>query len=776
MLVFVPKGMLGYVLLFFLPLFIVPIDFNVNALLPIYLPAKYFFWGILVCLMLFFSAAGKKTYVWPSSSLTAFGAAFWVWLACSFIWSMNRYQTLEDFTQWSLIIATIFLFVPLFQKRADIGILSCLLSVIVGILISFSEKYVGVFHLSPHILAVSFSSTFANAKFIAHYSIIILPLVIYLLITSRSKIIKWLIASSLILIFSHVYLINLSAKCFFLGLAFDIYLIALIILRKKPYFKKVLVISLSVIFMSCGFVFFHTFRNLHPERLDSTMQQRYIIWKNTLKMIADHPLTGTGPGTFPLVYLKYESPADRELFPRDGPHGRGWPLFTRQTHSDLFQLSQETGLIGIALFLLFLFSLLKSLIHGCKTEEDPKRQKLFAALIFSISNFLITSIFYFPFHEPMSSLLFSFLVSLSIAQIKKGETKELPFHPLILKKVGCFALILFFTYTSLRFFMSEWHWTQANFKAKSPSEIENELEKTFFWNAKDWEKLWGTGLYYTRQKNYKKAKSLYEEAQILSPYSVKIRYNLGVTHQQLGNSVESLRHLDKTLEIAPDYSLPYYHLAVIAYYNKKYIKALRLFKKSQTSANPFLDKAYCFAALCHLRLKESLAAKKEIIEALTVNPTQPLYHRLLRMLDSQKIEFPSDNHRGQGQRKKHSFSQAFKLLSHPEQKMRSEATVYFLSLPPKALHPLSKLYELAVKEELRVRLFYILLEKLPHLMVGRALAILNNKEEVSEQLKVLSLMLVSKSSPQHLNKRYPCIFSPDKKAEFDVLQKFYAKK
>jgi tetratricopeptide (TPR) repeat protein len=229
------------------------------------------------------------------------------------------------------------------------------------------------------------------------------------------------------------------------------------------------------------------------------------------------------------------------------------------------------------------------------------------------------------------------------------------------------------------------------------------------------------------------------------------------------------------LEIAPDYTLPYYHLAVVSYYNKKYRKALRLFKKSQTSANPFVDKAYGFAALCHMRLKEFSAAKKEMIEALSINPSQILYHRLFRMLDSQKIH----------QEKKFSFSQAFKLLSHRDQKMRSEATVYFLSLPPKALSPLLKLYKLAHykpddKKEFHFRLFYILSEKLPHLMVGRALAILNNKEE-AEYLKILSLMLVSKTSPQHLNSYYR-IFSTDKnfmkksQAEFDILQKFYAKK
>ncbi|MEK7790000.1 MAG: O-antigen ligase family protein [Deltaproteobacteria bacterium] len=786
------KHILAYALLFLLPLFIIPIDLNFKEILPIYIPAKYFLWGIVVSLMLFFSLSEGKMPIWNQAS--SFLAAFWVWLACSFLWSMNRHQTLEHFTQWSLICVSIFLFIPLFRKRIDVSILCCLLSVIVGILISFSEKYLSLIHLSPYVLAVSFSSTFANAKFIAHYSIIILPLVIYLLIVSESKIIKWLIASSLILIFSHVYLINLSSKCFFLGLAFNIYLMALIFIRqRKPvYFRKILIISLGIFFMSAGFGVYHTARHLSPERLDSTMQQRWIIWKNTLRMIADHPLLGTGHGTFPLVYLKYESPADRELFPKDGPHGRGWPLFTRQTHSDLLQMAQETGLIGITLFLLFLFSTLKSLIHGCKTEEDPNRRKLCVALIFAISNFFITALFYFPFQEPMSSLLFSFLVSLSMAQVipstqceesrrrflglrPRNDTLGFAFGTIVFQRIACLILIPFFIYTSLRFFMSEWHWTWANFKAKSSSEIENELKKTFFWNAKDWEKLWGTGLYHSRQKNYKKAKHFYEETQILSPYSVKIHYNLGVTHHQLGNREESLRYFDKTLEIAPDYSLPYYHLAVSAYYNKKYEKALKLFKKSQTPANLFIDKAYGFAALCHMRLKEPLTAKKELIEALFINPLQPLYHRLFRMLDSQKIVFSNDNQPGR------SFSEAFKLLSHPDQKMRSEATVYFLSLPPKALHPLLKLYDLAYEEELHIRLFYILSEKLPHLMVGRALTILNSQKEDSEQLKVLSLMLVSKSSPRHLNRYYT--FSLDNKnlwkkeqAEFDVLQKFYAKK
>ena len=62
------------------------------------------------------------------------------------------------------------------------------------------------------------------------------------------------------------------------------------------------------------------------------------IWDNTLKVIKDFPVTGTGFGTFSSIFPKYRA-----------YEWRG--DFLRYAHCDYLQLISETGIMG-ALFIL----------------------------------------------------------------------------------------------------------------------------------------------------------------------------------------------------------------------------------------------------------------------------------------------------------------------------------------------------------------------------------------------------------------------------------------
>jgi O-antigen ligase len=70
---------------------------------------------------------------------------------------------------------------------------------------------------------------------------------------------------------------------------------------------------------------------------DPSLSMRSDIWGRTFRVLADHPWTGTGLGTFRWAYGGY----DRE----------GEWLATEQAHNDYLQLASETGLPGIALML-----------------------------------------------------------------------------------------------------------------------------------------------------------------------------------------------------------------------------------------------------------------------------------------------------------------------------------------------------------------------------------------------------------------------------------------
>ncbi len=80
---------------------------------------------------------------------------------------------------------------------------------------------------------------------------------------------------------------------------------------------------------------------------NTTVTERIVLWKNTLAMVEDRPVTGFGPGGFPVFYPAYA--ASRAT------HATGRLKLRRQPakpHNDVLHLAAERGLPGAVLWLL----------------------------------------------------------------------------------------------------------------------------------------------------------------------------------------------------------------------------------------------------------------------------------------------------------------------------------------------------------------------------------------------------------------------------------------
>jgi O-antigen ligase len=125
---------------------------------------------------------------------------------------------------------------------------------------------------------------------------------------------------------------------------------------------------------------------------------RGFIWVDTMKLIADYPLIGTGLGSYPMAFTKY-SQNDSAYFPIE------------QSHNDYLQLLADAGIVGGSLAVWFLVTLFRSFARGIK-HPDP----LMAALVLGagggIFALLIHSIFDFNLQIPSNSLMFLLLAAL----------------------------------------------------------------------------------------------------------------------------------------------------------------------------------------------------------------------------------------------------------------------------------------------------------------------------------------------------------------------------
>ena len=72
---------------------------------------------------------------------------------------------------------------------------------------------------------------------------------------------------------------------------------------------------------------------VHPER-DPGMAMRRDVWRQTRRIIADHPLTGIGLGPSDDVARRYGPPADAFFY-------RGW-----HAHNTFLHVLAETGAVG----------------------------------------------------------------------------------------------------------------------------------------------------------------------------------------------------------------------------------------------------------------------------------------------------------------------------------------------------------------------------------------------------------------------------------------------
>jgi O-antigen ligase len=118
---------------------------------------------------------------------------------------------------------------------------------------------------------------------------------------------------------------------------------------------------------------------------------RVTAWSDSLGIIRDYPLTGTGLGTFAQVYPSYRSPEIRRFFDH--------------LHNDLMQWIVETGVLGLLLLLPLIWSTARRTAAALAGRCGPTAIGFGAGL----AAIVLYSMFDFPFHLPAIAALAAIL-------------------------------------------------------------------------------------------------------------------------------------------------------------------------------------------------------------------------------------------------------------------------------------------------------------------------------------------------------------------------------
>lgn len=127
---------------------------------------------------------------------------------------------------------------------------------------------------------------------------------------------------------------------------------------------------------------------------DTSTDVRLVLWQGARRIVADHPVSGTGLASFPIVYDRYRDPAHVELFPNPD--------------NLILTLWIEMGLAGLLTFIVLLGFMVAAAIRGL-TQDRP----LAVGLLAAFAAFLVHGLVDTPYFKNDLAVVFWALFALS---------------------------------------------------------------------------------------------------------------------------------------------------------------------------------------------------------------------------------------------------------------------------------------------------------------------------------------------------------------------------
>jgi len=122
------------------------------------------------------------------------------------------------------------------------------------------------------------------------------------------------------------------------------------------------------------------------------------LWKQSLLIIRDYPLLGSGLNTYSSVVKRYKFFEGGNMYP----------------HNSFLQMASETGLAGLFAFLLVLLIFFKTGLQHLNQKKNP----LALGLLAGILAYLVHSFFDTHLYSLQLVVLFWFMLGLTIAVIR----------------------------------------------------------------------------------------------------------------------------------------------------------------------------------------------------------------------------------------------------------------------------------------------------------------------------------------------------------------------
>ncbi len=381
---------------------------------------------------------------------------------------------------------------------------------------------------------------FGNAGYFAGYIILPLSLAIPLFFVSKNRNRKILLLIGILAMGITLVVTFTRSSYLALGVSLLFMFLLFLLARGKSFIKenkKLFMIALIVIIISVSLFIIPTLLSkpgtviseikarISITKITNTFSsgRRVAIWKFTGMMINDHPILGSGIGTYKYNTFKYQAKffeqGDNRSIYRYG--------YAEKAHNEYLQLWAELGTIGLAIFLWLIITYFNYGIRYLKREKDEQKQGILIGLMGAVVAFLIDSFFWFPLHLTTNvSLLWLFIgltmvmgIEKNTGSVSKSKRSSIyKFKPVLY--VVIILLVTFLCMTVARPFMARIHW-YSGFK---------EVEK----------------------ENWEKATDIYEVALKWDPYIGGLYYDMGkifMIRELYGTALKYFKESEKYFDL-----------------------------------------------------------------------------------------------------------------------------------------------------------------------------------------------------------------------------------
>ncbi|CAK8717398.1 hypothetical protein GKODMF_08990 [Candidatus Electrothrix gigas] len=373
------------------------------------------------------------------------------------------------------------------------------------------------------------------------------------------------------------------------GLAFFMITSAIIHRKKKGYILSLSAISLGLIIIA--------WFGLNPvlERL-STLDNlsiagkaRIQIWHDALAMIYDRPLSGWGPGTFTVAFPAYQT---------DGFNHK----FVNYAHNDYVELTTDTGILGLAVFISGLFWLYISCLKKLTKTQSKYLPNIGVGSLAACFSILIHSVT--DCNLQIQANLFLFVIAAGIAVIAADKSRrnsmlradiflDSPTKKRILF-IGCCLLFCASAAIAALPFLCEQALTAAkiSFRQRKYDDAISQIDQALFFNPDNAELLSLKGdILLTKRSQTDRLSDIksctgckniifwYEKASKAAPTNSSYLRKQGAFFERYQKIAQAKKAYKEAIQLSPMYAPPYYRLAILYLRQRQTDDALNAFRQ-----------------------------------------------------------------------------------------------------------------------------------------------------------------------------------------------------